>query len=172
MKSLILISLLSLLSFSQSLPHFTYDGLESFHDCSGETEKISFTIYGTLSEELNPRKMFIKEYIIDDMGEFQCSLNLNEDQDNERRTHKITCTIHGSFEHRAYILDEPKVYGFDFLNEYFRIPTCHTIIRTCTAKRTFVNNICYFLSHLQLFLFHYLFLFLCILLCFVLFHSY
>ena len=117
MKSLILLSLLSLLSLSQSLPHFTYDGLESFHDCSGESEKISFTIYGTLSEELNPRKMFIREYIIEDMGEFQCSLNLNEDQDNERRTHKITCTINGSFERRAYILEEPKVYGFDFLNE-------------------------------------------------------
>lgn len=39
MKSLLLISLLSLLSLSQSLPHFTYDGLESYHDCSGETEK-------------------------------------------------------------------------------------------------------------------------------------
>ena len=93
MKSLILLSLISLLSFSNSLPHFSYDGLESFHDCSGETEKISFTIYGSLSEELNPRKMFIKEYIIDDMGEFQCSLKENEDQDNEKRTHKITCTI-------------------------------------------------------------------------------
>ena len=117
MKSLILLSLLSLLSFSNSLPHFTYDGLESFRDCSGETEKIYFTIYGSLSEELNPRKMFIKEYIIDDMGEFQCSLKENEDQDNEKRTHRITCTINGSFERRAYILEEPKVYGFDFLNE-------------------------------------------------------
>ena len=117
MKSLILLSLLSFLSFSNSLPYFTYDGLESFRDCSGETEKISFTIYGSLSEELNKRKMFIKEYIIEDMGEFQCSSKENEDQDNQKRTHKITCTINGSFERRAYILKEPKVYGFDFLNE-------------------------------------------------------
>ena len=118
MKSLILsISLLSLFSISYSLPHFTYDGVESYHECLTNTEKISFTIYGSLNEELNPEKMFIKEYLINDMGLFQCSLRENPEKDNEKRTHKITCEITGSFERRAYILEEPKVYGFDFLNE-------------------------------------------------------
>ena len=118
MKAIItLISLISLLSSINTLPHFTYDGLESFRQCLGETDKISFTIYGSLSEEINPEKMYIKNYIIEDMGEFQCSLSKNEDTDDEKRTHKIVCTITGSFERRAYILEEPIVYGFDFKNE-------------------------------------------------------
>ena len=67
---IIFISLILLLSCSNSLPHFTYDGIESFH----EEDKISFTIYGSLSEEINPEKMHIKNYLIEDMGEFQCFL--------------------------------------------------------------------------------------------------
>ena len=84
MKAIItLISLISLLSSINTLPHFTYDGLESFRQCLGETDKISFTIYGSLSEEINPEKMYIKNYIIEDMGEFQCSLSKNEDTDEK-----------------------------------------------------------------------------------------
>jgi hypothetical protein len=51
------------------------------------------------------------------MGEFQCSLLNNEDSDNEKRTHKIVCSIIGNFERKGYILEEPKVYGFDFNDE-------------------------------------------------------
>ena len=61
--------------------------------------------------------MLIKEYLINDFGLFQCSLKENPEQDKEKRTHKITCEITGSFERRAYILMDPEVYGFDFLNE-------------------------------------------------------
>jgi hypothetical protein len=81
---IIFISLILLLSCSNSLPHFTYDGIESFH----EVDKISFTIYGSLSEEINPEKMHIKNYLIEDMGEFQCFLQKNEILDDIKRTHK------------------------------------------------------------------------------------
>jgi len=118
MKNLmILISLICISTFSNALPHFTYDGLESFHESLGEKNKITFTIYGSLSEEINPEKMIVKNYLIEDMGEFQCSLLNNEDSDNEKRTHKIVCIIIGNFERRGYILEEPKVYGFDFNDE-------------------------------------------------------
>ena len=40
--------LITIISISKSLSHFIYDGIESFHDCSQETEEISFSIYGTL----------------------------------------------------------------------------------------------------------------------------
>ena len=109
----VILSLLLLFSCSNSLPHFTYDGIESFH----EEDKISFTIYGSLSEEINPEKMSIKNYLIEDMGEFQCSLQKNEATDNKKRTHKIVCTIKGTYERRGYILEEPEVVGFDFKNE-------------------------------------------------------
>ena len=118
MKSLVtLISLISLSIFSNALPHFTYDGLESFHESLGKKNKITFTIYGSLSQEINSEKMFVQNYLIDDMGEFQCSLLNNEDSDNEKRTHKIVCSIIGNFERKGYILEEPKVYGFDFNDE-------------------------------------------------------
>ena len=109
----VILSLLLLFSCSNSLPHFTYDGIESFH----EEDKISFTIYGSLSEEINPEKMSIKNYLIEDIGEFQCSLQKNEATDNKKRTHKIVCTIKGTYERRGYILEEPEVVGFDFKNE-------------------------------------------------------
>ena len=118
MKNLIiLISLISLLTFSSALPHFTYDGLESFHESLGETNKITFTIYGSLSEEINPENMRVDNYLIEDMGEFQCSLLNNEESDDEKRTHKIVCSIIGNFERKGYILDAPTVYGFDFNDE-------------------------------------------------------
>ena len=118
MKNVIIyISLISLLTFANALPHFTYDGLESMHESLGESNKITFIIYGSLSEEINPEKMHVQNYLIEDMGEFQCSLLNNEESDNEKRTHKIVCSIIGNFERKGYILDEPKVYGFDFNNE-------------------------------------------------------
>ena len=110
---IIFISLILLLSCSNSLPHFTYDGIESFH----EEDKISFTIYGSLSEEINPEKMHIKNYLIEDMGEFQCFLQKNEILDDIKRTHKIICSIYGTFVEKGYILEEPEVFGFDFKNE-------------------------------------------------------
>ena len=80
MKNLLaIIYLISLISSFHSLPHFIYDGIESFHECLGDTDKISFTIYGSISEEIDPSKMLVSNYIIDDMGEFQCSLLKNEE---------------------------------------------------------------------------------------------
>ena len=118
MKNLLfLLSLFSLLTFLNALPHFTYDGLESFHESLGETNKVTFTIYGSLSQEINRETVFVENYLIEDMGEFQCSLLNNEDSDDEKRTHKIVCSIIGTFERRGYILEEPKVYGFDFNDE-------------------------------------------------------
>ena len=114
-KIFIFLSLISILGLSYSMPHFTFDGIESFHECFEETDKISFTIYGSLSEEINSG-MLIQNYLIEDMGEFQCELSSNE-MDDKRRKHKIVCSIIGSFERKGYILEEPKVYGFDFNNE-------------------------------------------------------
>ena len=118
MKSyFIIILIFSFVCFSKSLPHFIFDGLESFHENLGETDKISFTIYGALSEEINSEKMYIKDYMLEDMGEFHCSLLNNENTENDKRTHKIVCSIFGSFERNGYILEEPIVYGFDFNDE-------------------------------------------------------
>jgi hypothetical protein len=41
----------------------------------------------------------------------------NENSENEKRTHKIVCSIIGSFPIKGYILDEPEVSGFDFNDE-------------------------------------------------------
>lgn len=117
MKHWLLLLALFSLSLSKSLPHFFYDGIESFHDCSEETEKISFSIYGTLSEELDLQKMKVYDYLIEDMGNFKCSLQENENSKNKNRKHKIYCEISGLFERKGYILEEPKVSGFDFKNE-------------------------------------------------------
>ena len=113
---IILISLISIFTISYSLPHFIYDGIESFHENLGFTNKISFTIYGSLTDEINMEKIKIQNYLIEDMGEFECSLLKNE-KDDKKRTYKIVCSIIGNFERRGYILDEPKIYGFDFLDE-------------------------------------------------------
>ena len=117
MKVLCFLSMIALMSFSKPIPHFIYDGIESFHDCSKETEEISFSIYGTLTEELDSKKMKVENYLIEDMGEFQCSLQNNENSNNKNRKHKIYCLIKGLYERKGYILVEPKVSGFDFNNE-------------------------------------------------------
>ena len=118
-KQLIYWILLIFISFSNSkklLPHFIFDGIESYHEC-GEKEKISFTIYGRMTEKLNLRKIKIEDYLIDDMGLFKCELSKIENPINSQRKHKIICTIVGSFIDKGYILEEPKVQGFDFLSE-------------------------------------------------------
>ena len=51
------------------------------------------------------------------MGKFKCSLKENENSKNKNRKHRIYCEISGLFERKGYILDEPKVSGFDFKNE-------------------------------------------------------
>ena len=117
MKHLMLFLALVSLSLAKSVPHFIYDGIESFHDCSEEPEKISFSIYGTMSEELDLKKMKVFDYLIEDMGNFKCSLQENENSKNKNRRHKIYCEISGLFERKGYILEEPKVLGFDFKNE-------------------------------------------------------
>ena len=119
MKNLfvLMMSLICLLSFSNSLPHFIFDGIQSYHECIEELDKISFTIYGSLSEDINPEKMIVPNYFIEDMGEFKCSLLNNEEKENEKRTHKIVCIIVGSFLIQGYVLEEPNVYGFDFNDE-------------------------------------------------------
>ena len=117
MKQMILFLALFSLSLSKSVPHFIYDGIESFHDCSEEPEKISFSIYGTLTEEFDLQRMKVDDYLIEDMGNFKCSLQENENPKNKNRKHKIYCEISGLFERKGYILDEPKVSGFDFKNE-------------------------------------------------------
>ena len=116
MKELItFLSLISLLSFSSELPHFTFSGIESFHDCSGEKGKVSLFIIGSLSEEVGA--VTLPNYNIEKMGDFQCAIGKNEGEKDPARSHVITCTIEGNFEPKAFILDEPKVNGFDFLNE-------------------------------------------------------
>ena len=116
MKELIIsLSLISLLSFSFALPHFTFSGIESFHDCSLEKGKIYLYIIGSLSEEVSSAT--IANIKIKRMGEFQCALAKNEGEKNPSRSHVITCTIEGNFAPTAHLLKEPKVNGFDFLNE-------------------------------------------------------
>ena len=69
MKALIIVlSLISLLSFSSTLPHFTFNGIESFHECSKEKGKIYLYIIGSLSEEANSAT--IDPIKIKKMGEF------------------------------------------------------------------------------------------------------
>lgn len=111
------LSLISFLAFTYSLPHFIYDGIESHHECSEDIEKFSFIIYGSLSEDNNLGKIYIPNYLIDDLGELECDLLKNEKIENNQRTHKIVCSIYGSFEKKGYIIEELKVFGFDFNNE-------------------------------------------------------
>ncbi len=110
MKSnfLFLLFILSVNAF----PHFKYDGIESSHECSSEEINI-FTIYGTLTSEITP-EMTVEDYFIDDMGLFKCVLLPNEVSDKARK-HKIECSLKGTFERKGYIIEEPKVHGFDFL---------------------------------------------------------
>ena len=116
MKALIIVlSLISLLSFSSTLPHFTFNGIESFQECSKEKGKIYLYIIGSLSEEANSAT--IEPIKIKKMGEFQCALGKTEGEKDPARSHVITCSIEGNFEPSAHILKEPKVNGFDFLDE-------------------------------------------------------
>ena len=116
---LIYFTFISIISFSlsKSIPHFIYDGIESFHDCSSGIEKISFSIYGTLTEKSNLKKMKVFDYLIEDMGYFKCSLEKNENSKNKNRKNKIYCQIEGLYQEKGYILEEPKVSGFDFNKE-------------------------------------------------------
>ena len=136
--------LITIISFSKSLPHFIYDGIESFHDCSQETEEISFSIYGTLSEEIK-ENMKIENYFLEDMGEFQCSLKKNKNLKNKKRQHKILCSIKGSFERKGYILDEPKISGFDFKKEngetsWPKVPESKTFLIGKCGKKIEIDN--------------------------------
>lgn len=51
------------------------------------------------------------------MGAFKCQFSTNENSINEKRKHKIVCKIMGLFPRFGYIIEEPKVHGFDFMNE-------------------------------------------------------
>ena len=93
-----------------------------------------------MTEKLNLRKVKIEDYLIDDIGVFKCLLSENENPINSKRKHKIICTIAGSFIDKGYILEEPKVHGFDFLSEegkstWPEIPEKKTfLIGECGAK--------------------------------------
>jgi len=114
---LIYLSLIVLITSKNTFPHFIYDGIESFKECVQDKEHISFTIYGTLTENIDPEKMKVDDYEIKDMGVFKCSLLENKNTSNEKRKHKIFCSIKGVFERKGYIMVEPRVYGFDFKKE-------------------------------------------------------
>ena len=118
-KRIIIITILSIitLSFSKSTPHFIFDGIESYRECLGEKDLITFTIYGTLSENADLNSMKVDDYLIEDFGYFKCTLQENENQTNKNRKHKIYCQTNGIDQGNAYFLDEPKVSGFDFNNE-------------------------------------------------------
>jgi len=103
--------------FSSPLPHFIFDGVESSRECFEEKDLISFTIYGTLTLPTDLSETKIEDYSLKYMGTFKCILSENENKINKNRKHKIACSITGSFERRGFILEEPKVYGFDFNNE-------------------------------------------------------
>ena len=118
MKSIIFnLIFVLLISFSTSFPHFIFDGIKSKNECTEEEQNISFIIYGSLTEKPNLRKIKVEDYLINDMGEFKCFFSENENSNNPRRKHKITCSIQGKFLRKGYILEEPRVFGFDFMNE-------------------------------------------------------
>ena len=108
---------LILIITSNSLPHFIFDGVESSHKCKNGKEKILFNIYGSLTEKVDFSKIKIDDYYLEDIGSFKCFLSENENNFNANRKNKITCYIYGSFPMYGYILEEPKVHGFDFLDK-------------------------------------------------------
>lgn len=116
-KILFGVALILLISFSNSLPHFIFDGIRSINECFEEEQKISFIIYGTLTEKPNLRNLKIEDYLIEDMGPFKCFFSENKKSVNEKRKHKIVCSINGNFVRKGYILEEPRVHGFDFMTE-------------------------------------------------------
>ena len=107
---------LILIISSNSLPHFIFDGVESYHKCQKGKEKILFNIYGSLTEKVDFSKIKIDDYYLEDIGFFKCFLSENENNSNPSRKNKIVCYIYGSFPMYGYILEEPKIHGFDFLD--------------------------------------------------------
>ena len=61
-------------------------------------------------------KKYKNRWLFNDIGLFKCSLSENESQNNEKRKHKITWHSLDN-KRNGYILEETKVYGFDFLIE-------------------------------------------------------
>ena len=114
---LIYLFLTIIIGLSNNLPHFIFDGIESFHDCSNNNEIISFSIYGSFTEKIDSINFIIADYLIEDIGLFKCYFSLNENTNNMNRKYKIVCSIRGSFPRKGYILKEPIVYGFDFKRE-------------------------------------------------------
>ena len=106
-------------SLSNNLPHFIFDGIESFHECFNNKEIISFAIYGSFTEIIESINFIIADYLIEDIGLFKCYFSINENTNNINRKYKILCSIRnrGSFQRKGYILKEPIVYGFDFKKE-------------------------------------------------------
>lgn len=108
---------LTLIISSKSLPHFIFDGVESYHECQKGKEKLLFNIYGSLTEKVDFSQIKIDDYYLEDIGSFKCFLSENENNFNINRKNKITCYIYGSFPMYGYILEEPKIHGFDFLDK-------------------------------------------------------
>ena len=118
LQILFLSSILILLpTFSNSIPHFIFDGIDTSRECFEDKDHISFNIYGYLTEMVDLSKIKIEDYPLEHMGPFKCLLSENENKSDEKRTHKISCSIIGSFPRYGFIIEEPKVYGFDFNNE-------------------------------------------------------
>lgn len=114
---LIYLTLPIIISLSNNLPHFIFDGIESFHECSNNNEIISFAIYGSFTQKIDSINFIIADYLIEDIGLFKCYFSLNENTNNINRKYKILCSIRGLFPRKGYILKEPIVYGFDFKRE-------------------------------------------------------
>ena len=117
MKIILYLSFICLISLSNSLPHFIYDGIETYRQCFDDKDEISLTIYGTLIGQIEQEKIEIEDYSLKGMGTFKCFFSENENSINEKRNHKIICIIKGSFQRLKYIIEEPKVHGFDFKDE-------------------------------------------------------
>ena len=117
MNQIYIYLLLILIISSNSLPHFIFDGVESSHECKKGKEKILFNIYGSLTEKVDFSKIKIDDYYLEDIGSFKCFLSENDYNFNENRKNRITCYKYGSFPMYGYILEEPKIHGFDFLDK-------------------------------------------------------
>ena len=107
--------LLILISSVYSLPHFNFDIVGSDNDC--EKGIVSFFIYGTIKGEYDLKELSVDDYNIEAFGLFKCSVSENEDTTNEKRKHKIECHINSKLPRLGFILHEPTIHGFDFLDE-------------------------------------------------------
>ena len=117
MKYILFYSIIKIVLSLKILPHFIFDGIESFHKCQKEQEEIFFTIYGSLLGNYDKMNIIIENYTLEKIGFFRCSFSENKIIINRKRRHKIICSINGIFERFGYILEEPKVHGFDFMTE-------------------------------------------------------